>query len=99
MKKTTNTTKTSTTTTTTTKPTVISRTKAVGLINTSKGRFMTVTFTKEDGTSRTINGIRKNQTPLGDITIYSMQDKGYRSFKPSNITALKLNSQQYKIRK
>lgn len=94
------TTKTTTsTTTTTTKPTVISRTTAVKLINGSKGRFMTVSFTKEDGTSRTINGIRKNQTPLGDITIYSMQDKGYRSFKPANITGLKLNSQQYKVRK
>lgn len=75
----------------------ISRTTAVDLINNSKGRFITVTFTTKDNRVRTINGPRKNQTQLGNITIYSVKDKGYRSFDPKNLTALKVNSQSYKV--
>lgn len=75
----------------------ISRTTAVDLINNSKGRFITVTFTTKDNRVRTINGPRKNQTQLGNITVYSIKDKGYRSFDPKNLTSLKVNSQSYKV--
>ncbi len=76
----------------------ISRTKAVELINNSQGRRFTVTFTKKDGTTRTINGSRKNQTNLGNITIYSVKDKGYRSVNPNTITMLKINKTVNKVK-
>lgn len=75
----------------------ISRTKAVELINNSKGRRFTVTFIKNDGTKRTMNGSRKNQTALGNITM-SVTNKGYRSFNPHSITELRINGNIYNVR-
>lgn len=84
-----------------TKTTTISRTTAVNLINTSKGRRFTVTYTKNDGTTRTINGSRKNQTPLGNITmkaIHSQRSIGYRTVNPNTITELRINGMIYRVR-
>lgn len=75
----------------------ISKTKAVALINNSKGRFFTVTFVKNNGTTRTINGSRKNQTPLGNITMYSAKDKGYRTVNPNTIRSLVINETTYVV--
>ena len=76
---------------------IISKTKAVSLINNSKGKRFTVVFTKQDGTIRTINGSRKNQTPLGYITI-SVPNKGYRNVNPNTMKELRINGSVYKIR-
>jgi len=75
----------------------ISATKAVELINNSKGKRFTVVFTKANGTDRTINGSRKNQSPLGNISMYSTKDKGIRSFNPHNLKELRINGNIYKI--
>lgn len=72
----------------------ISRTKAVELINNSKGRRFTVTFTKKDGTTRTINGSRKNQTPLGNITM-RVPNEGYKTVNPNTIVGLNINRNTY----
>lgn len=75
----------------------ISRTKAVQLINSSKGRRFTVTYTKQDGTTRTMNGSRKNQTPLGNITM-NVTNTGYRTVNPNTITELRINGKIYSVR-
>ena len=61
---------------------------------------MTITFTKKDGTERTING-RLNVTKhlaggkrtLDDsfIIIYSMADKGYRAVNKGTIKSVKID--------
>lgn len=76
--------------------TKISRTKAVSLINNSKGRRFTVTFTKLNGTTRTMNGSRKNQTPLGNITMI-VPKLGYRSFNPNTLVELRINKNTYRV--
>ena len=81
----------------TTTKTRISRTTAVNLINDSKGRRFTVTFTKNDGTTRTMNGSRKNQTALGNITM-KVTNQGYKSVNPNTITELRINGMIYTVR-
>lgn len=77
----------------------ISKTRAVELINTSKGKFFTVTFTKAGGTARTINGNTKGKmTNQGYLNIYSMKDKGYRNVNPRTLTALSLSGTTYKVK-
>lgn len=69
--------------------------KAVELIKNSKGKFMTVTFTKKNGDERTINGNYKRpkrDNPLGYITMYSMKDKGYRTVNPQTIKSVSLDN-------
>jgi len=79
---------------TTNRPLRISRTEATTLINNSKGKRFTVSFTKLNGELRTLNGSRKNQTALGNITM-RIPNKGYKSFSPSNMTALNINKTKY----
>lgn len=78
----------------------ISRSKAVEMIESSKGKFFTVTFIKKNGSSRTINGNFKkgNVTKLGYLNIYSMPDKGYRNINPQTITGLSINNINYKVK-
>lgn len=77
----------------------ISKTRAVELINTSKGKFFTVTFIKAGGTTRTINGNTKGKmTNLGYLNVYSMKDKGYRNINPKTITALSLSGNTYNVK-
>jgi len=83
--------------TTTMTATRISKTKAVELINNSKGRRFTVTFTKKNGTLRTMNGSRKNQTSLGNITM-TVTNRGYRTVNPNTITELKINRNTYIVK-
>lgn len=77
--------------------TTISRTTAVNYINDSKGRRFTVTYTKKDGTTRSMNGSRKNQTPLGNITM-NVTNTGYRTVNPNTITELRINGSVYRVR-
>jgi len=69
------------------------------LIEKSKGKMLTVTFVKQDGTERTLNGrmgvtkyikgssLKKNSTEY--ITIYDVQNKGYRSVNRDTIVAVR----------
>jgi len=67
-------------------------------INNAKGRFLTITFIKKDGTTRTINGRTgvKRYLKGGKATVsakeyiilYSIHDKGYRSINKSTITRI-----------
>jgi hypothetical protein len=79
----------------------ISKTTAVELIKSTKGRFFTVTFTKSNGNKRMINGNYKN-TPsngnLGYLRVYSMKDKGYRNVNSQTITGLTYNGMTYRVR-
>lgn len=81
----------------TTKTNTISRTTAVNYINTSKGRRFTVTFTKGDGSTRSLNGSRKNQTPIGNI-IMRVTNLGYRTVNPKTITELRINGSVYRVK-
>ena len=69
-------------------------------IDLNSNKFMTIKFTKKDGTQRTING-RLNVTKhlaggkrtLDDsfIIIYSMADKGYRAVNKDTIKSVKID--------
>lgn len=76
---------------------VISRTTAVKFINNSKGRRFTITFVKNNGVSRTMNGSRKNQTPLGNI-VMNVTNQGYKTVNPKTITELRINGNIYSVR-
>lgn len=78
----------------------VSRSKAVELIKGSKGKFFTATFTKKDGSSRTINCNYKSgsTTNMGYIRVYSMKDKGYRTINPQTLKALVINNNTYTVR-
>lgn len=96
------------------KPKSIGRVKAAELINNSKGRIFTVVFTKVDGTLRTMNcrkgvvkGIVKevnrkkkavDTENLGLITVYDMQEKGYKKVNLQTISSLKINKEIYKVK-
>lgn len=76
----------------------ISRTKATELINNTKGKFFTVTFRKQNGTERTLNGKYNTTTKLGYLNIYSMKDKGFRNVNPRTLLSLKVDNKTYFIK-
>jgi hypothetical protein len=65
----------------------------------SKGKIFTVTFTKKDGSTRVMNarlGVTKHLrggestlNPNEYITVYDMQNKGYRAINRQTITDVK----------
>ena len=69
------------------------------LIEKSNGKMLTVTFIKQDGTERVINGrlgvtkyikgssLKKNSSDY--ITFYDVQNKGYRSVNRDTIVAVR----------
>lgn len=69
------------------------------LIEKSNGKMLTVTFLKQDGNERVINGrtgVSKyikdfSNTKMSDkyITIYDVKNKGYRSVNRSSIVAVR----------
>ena len=86
----------------------IGKTKAAELINDSKGRIFTATFTKKTGEERVMNcrkgvqkgvkGTGKNNTEsLGMITVYDMQERGFKKLNLQEVTALKINKESYKV--
>lgn len=76
----------------------VSRTKMVQVINETKGRFFTVTHVDKDGNLRTMNAIKSNRpaSELGYITVWSVQDKGYRNVNPQTLTDLSFGRVHYK---
>ena len=79
----------------------VSRTTMVKLINETKGRFFTVTFTDKDGQPRTLNCNKKKNstTDLGYITVWSPKDKGYRNVNPQTLSEFKFDGVTYKAKK
>ena len=77
----------------------INKTKAVEIINSTKGQFFTVTFTTKDNRERSINCNKKadSTTKLGYIRVYSTKDKGYRMVNPETISKLQYNNITYKV--
>ncbi len=81
----------------------ISKTKAVSLITTSAGRFIRVSFTTNNGVSRTLGCKFKELTNLGNIkvleTATSKNPGGYKTIVAKNIQELRCNGATYKVRK
>ena len=85
----------------------IGKIKASELINDSKGRIFTATFVKENGDERVMNcrkGVQKGVkgtgtkgTTPGMITVYDMQEKGFRTLNLQTVKALKINKESYKV--
>lgn len=73
------------------------------------GRIFNVTFTKTDGSLRKMNarlgvkkhtngkGLRYNALDAGNLIVFSMNDKGYRTIKIKNILEIKCNGKVYTI--
>lgn len=82
------------------KPVKISRTKAVEIINTSKGRVMRIGFTKTDGTKRIIVCNKRNEatTKLGYIVVNDFQKKEIRNVDPRTMFCLKAAGVEYVIK-
>jgi len=75
----------------------------------TNGRIFNITFTKVNGEIKTINarlGVKKNlkgkglsydPVSRGNLIVYSMNDKGYRTIKIGNILRIKCNGEVYSI--
>jgi hypothetical protein len=71
------------------------------LIDQSNGKMITVSFVKKDGSTRVLNGrlgVKKyikgstlNKTSNAYITVYDVQNKGYRSVSRDTIVAVRCN--------
>ena len=71
------------------------------LIDQSNGKMITVSFIKKDGSTRVLNGrlgvtkyikgssLKKNSNEY--ITVYDVQNKGYRSVNRDTIVAVRCN--------
>lgn len=71
------------------------------LIDQSNGKMLTVSFIKKDGSTRVLNGrlgvtkyikgsnLKKNSNDY--ITVYDVQNKGYRSVSRDTIVAVRCN--------
>jgi len=87
----------------------ISKLKAYLLIEESKGKVFTATFTKVDGSIRVMNcrlGVKKGLTGRGMnynprlkqmIPVYDMNKKEYRMLKLDTISELKIGGQVYTV--
>jgi HJR/Mrr/RecB family endonuclease len=86
----------------------IDRDKAKELINNSKGRIFSATFTKKDFTRRLINArIKVNYKPKTDrqrpydpnkkglICVYDMTKKGFRMINLQTLDTLNINKKKY----
>ena len=70
-------------------------------IEKSNGKMLTVTFVKQDGSERTLNGrtgVHKyikgstlNKKSEDYIVMYDVQNKGYRSVNRNSIIAVRMN--------
>lgn len=71
----------------------------------SDGKFVTVTFIKKDGTERVLNGrlgVKKHLKggvstldPAKFVTIYDIQNKGYRAVNRETITSVKIDGVRF----
>lgn len=72
--------------------------KVRNTVKKTNGKFFTVNFLKKDGSERTMlcrthvkKHLRggKKTTPETAITVYSINDKGYRCFYPDTVMGIK----------
>ncbi len=78
-----------------------SRSSIVDKMVNSKGKFITVSFTKQDGTVRTMNcKVRKenNITQLGYIMVTETKTNTIKNVDPRTLIYAKISSVTYKVR-
>lgn len=78
----------------------ISKNTAVELVHGSKGRIMTISYTKNNGQPRTQNCVRaaqQLQANLGYITVYDMKEKEFKNIAAARISKLTTNGVTYKV--
>ena len=88
-----------TTSTTSLKTVKVSRTKISELLRSNSGKFVTVVFTKQDGTDRKINGKASAKdyfTPLGYIK-YMDSKNNYKLVDPRTVKELHCSGVIYKV--
>ena len=89
---------------------IINREEAQFLIETTHGKFFTVTFLKKDNSVRIMNarlGVKKHlnggvlkYSPKEKelIPVYDLQSKGYRMINLNTLISLKINNKEYTIK-
>lgn len=87
----------------------ITRQQAVELVNSSKGRFFTITFVKKDNTERRMTartgvkkgvngqGMKYNPSDYGMKSVYDMSKLDWRMINFKTATRLKINKKDYVI--
>ena len=91
----------------------ISRRKASDLINNSKGKFLSVTFVKKDGTKRVLvgrtgvhsspnaplkgKGVRYTPSDYNLITLFDAHKKAYRMVNVGTLTEVKSGGETYTV--
>ena len=79
------------------------------LLESSKGKFFTVTFTKKDGSTRVLNGRlgvtkhlkggKKTVTQENYLTVFDTQKKAYRTVNVDTVQSVKVNGNEYRVDK
>lgn len=81
----------------------ISKTKAVSLLQESRGRFVRVSFLTSGGVQRTMGCKFQELTNLGNIKVLETKTKynpgGYKTIVAKNIQEVSCNGKTYKVRK
>lgn len=88
------------------KGTKLSRTQALQLMQDNKGRFFTVTFSKKDGTARTLNGqyvAGQNPDPLGYVKVkeagkMKSGENPIRNVNLQTLQAIKIGGKFYSVK-
>lgn len=79
----------------------ISVSKAIELISANGSKMLSITFTKKDGKTRTINGVIKpSSSPMsnqGYLTIKEASTRSYRKANFQTMTTLKCGGNCYRI--
>jgi hypothetical protein len=90
-------------------PTTIDKNEAKRLIKSSKGKFITITFIKKDGTTRIMNcrlGVKAylkggtlpfNPESKNMIPVYDITKRDYRLVNFDTITHLKIGANKYDV--
>ena len=87
----------------------ITRNKAIELVNSSKGKFFTITFVKKDNSQRRMTartgvkigvngqGMKYNPSDYGMKSVYDMANLDWRMINFKTATRLKINKKDYVI--
>jgi hypothetical protein len=73
----------------------ITKSKAINLIENSKGKFMTIKNIKKNGDQRTYKSSKYNMDMYGNLNV--MTRDGFRNIIPSTIYYIKANGNEYKV--
>lgn len=80
----------------------ISKTEALNLIKKSAGKFITIKFTKKDGSERLMNCKFHNNTELGLVRVTEIcklkkGESGIRNFYIKDLISFKANKIEYTV--